>query len=343
MSRSAAELPVVTVVTAVYNTGRFVVCGLDSLVAQTYPKEKIQHIIVDDCSTDDSVQMIKEWLLRNPGHHAELIQHSRNRGLCASLNDGLKLATGKYYAPMADDIWKPEKLAEIVERFEKEDAMVAVIHTGYDICDENDVVYRENVNNRLGAPSDDPFINMLVAGLDIHAVTTVHRTAALQEMNGFDERLSFEDLDLYLRLLNKGYRFVKLDRPLTIYRKIQVNNNSLSQQPHKGYSFASDFLKMNGSHYGHSMERDEVNAAMMMDALEIWFVSRYSKRFRPRKLQYHTIWTRFLLRLYREKRMFFSYFGLLFRLYFLKKYSPYSFRDILYLARLYFRKNIAYI
>lgn len=337
------ERPVVTVVTAVYNTGRYVVQGLDSLLAQDYPVDRIQHILVDDCSTDDSVQRIEAWLAAHPQHACTFIRHEKNQGLCKSLNDGLQIARGKYYSPMADDIWKPDRLSCMVTAFEQLEEDVAVLHTDYDLCDEEGRVYQENVITEKKKVSADPFINTLASGLDIHAVTTMHRTRVLQEMGGFDERLSFEDLDLYLRLYNKNYRVSKLSVPLTIYRKIQKNNNSLSQQPHYHYRFVDDFLKMNGSHYGYSRERDEINAAMYRDALTIYMLDRHNVHPKLGPNRYHTIWTPFLLRIYREKNMFGSYCRLLFNLWLRKKYSPYSLRDILYLGRKYFRKHEPYL
>ncbi len=54
--------PLITVVTLVFNTGKYVLKGLESVKNQTYPKELIQHLIIDDCSTDDSVELIEKWI-----------------------------------------------------------------------------------------------------------------------------------------------------------------------------------------------------------------------------------------------------------------------------------------
>ena len=64
MSEKEVErVPLVTVITLVYNTGKYMPATLASIKNQTY--SNIQHIIVDDCSTDDSVNIVEVWLAQN--------------------------------------------------------------------------------------------------------------------------------------------------------------------------------------------------------------------------------------------------------------------------------------
>src|SRR6266508_3803591 len=99
--------PLVTVFVGSYNQSRFVEECLDSVRHQTYPN--LQIIIFDDCSKDNSVAVIDTWLKR---HRLDwqFIPHSRNIGICASLNEVLRLARGKYISMVAaDDVWQPDK------------------------------------------------------------------------------------------------------------------------------------------------------------------------------------------------------------------------------------------
>src|ERR1039457_6887169 len=94
------DLPLVSVLVGCYNHARYVTETLESVRLQTYPK--IQLIIWDDCSRDNSVEAIQSWI-RQHNYECIFLQHSVNRGICQSLNEALALAQGKYISMVAAD------------------------------------------------------------------------------------------------------------------------------------------------------------------------------------------------------------------------------------------------
>ena len=337
------ELPLVTVLTLVYNTGKHAIRGLDSVLAQTYPHEKIQHIIIDDCSTDDSVALIEYWISQHPEHRCEFIQHKKNLGICPSLNEFLSLAKGKYYSGMSDDLWKPERLRICIEEFEKLPEDYALLYTPIDICDENDRIIDTNVLARHKGNFPDDFVELLTRGVQIPATSSIHRLSALLEVGGYDERLSFEDVDMLLRLCGK-YKFHLLNNSLSIYRKNLQNPNSHSDKARRTLSFVLDMPKMNANAFGQNSDHDDLLVSAYLDELEIWYLLSYGKSFSlSRARKYHTLLTPFMLRMFRDKRQFMKYYGRLLSLLFFKKYSPYSARDIFFFARKYFDKDFSFI
>jgi len=96
-----------------YNHSRFILETLESVRAQTYKNTEL--IILDDCSSDDSVSIIERWLQEN-AIACTFIRHQKNQGICKSLNETLAVATGKYISMVAsDDLWLPDKIARQVE------------------------------------------------------------------------------------------------------------------------------------------------------------------------------------------------------------------------------------
>lgn len=83
--------PLVSVIVPVYNVESYIEVCLNSIRQQTY--NKIEIIIVEDCSTDTSRQVLEKHLTDK---RIRLIQHGKNKGLSAARNTGIEYATGDY-------------------------------------------------------------------------------------------------------------------------------------------------------------------------------------------------------------------------------------------------------
>ena len=108
--------PLVSVVVLNHNNARFVGEAIESVVVQTYRQWEM--IVVENASTDDSWEIIRAWMKRDPRIRA--IRLSRAVNIPAGRNLGLALAQGSYIAPLdSDDVWQPELLSRLVEFMER--------------------------------------------------------------------------------------------------------------------------------------------------------------------------------------------------------------------------------
>ncbi|MBM6614271.1 glycosyltransferase [Desemzia sp. RIT804] len=108
------EYPLVSVIVPVYNVEAYIEECLDSIIDQTY--EKLEIIVIDDGSTDNSQQKIQPYLTDN---RVQLIEQE-NRGLSGARNTGLKAATGEYILFVdSDDYIEVFTIKEVVEKLEK--------------------------------------------------------------------------------------------------------------------------------------------------------------------------------------------------------------------------------
>src|SRR5690554_3918162 len=113
--------PLVTVFIPVYNCENFIDECLKSILNQTY--KNIEVLLVDDGSTDNSVEKIKKY--SDP--RIRLIQNERNMGIPYTRNVGLKEAKGKYIAIMdSDDISMPIRIEKQVAYLEQHPEIDAV-------------------------------------------------------------------------------------------------------------------------------------------------------------------------------------------------------------------------
>lgn len=85
----------VSIIVPVYNVSAWIVDCLTSIAIQKYPQ--IECLLIDDCSPDDSVDKINQFLFNYEGNVSfYMIKHKNNLGLSAARNTGIKHATGEY-------------------------------------------------------------------------------------------------------------------------------------------------------------------------------------------------------------------------------------------------------
>lgn len=212
------NLPLVTIAAINYNNSRTLAATLDSIQKQTYPNMEL--IVVDDCSTENDVALIEEWLA---GYHGKykLVLQPENKGVCATYNAALKHATGKYFTAIdTDDLMTPEKTAIQVAVLEQTGDEVGAIYTDAGIMDvhgnRQDELFIRKYRQFDTIPSGDIYRELL-AGNFIPCMTVMVKKAVFDEIGGYDEQLVYEDYDMWLRIA-RAYQFIYLDAITAYYR-----------------------------------------------------------------------------------------------------------------------------
>jgi len=100
------NLPKVSIVLPTYNGYKYIRQSIDSCLNQTY--KNIELIIVDDCSTDETPEIIKSY----KDKRIKCVRHKKNKGLPCALNTGFANATGDYLTWTSDDNFYTEKAIE---------------------------------------------------------------------------------------------------------------------------------------------------------------------------------------------------------------------------------------
>ena len=117
----------ISIIKPSYNTAEYIADSIRSVINQTYSSWEL--IIVDDCSTDDTIGIVKQF----DDARIILIQNEINSGAAISRNRALREAKGRWIAFLdSDDIWEPEKLEKQL-RFMKENNY-SFSFTDYRIC-----------------------------------------------------------------------------------------------------------------------------------------------------------------------------------------------------------------
>jgi glycosyltransferase involved in cell wall biosynthesis len=214
----------VSVVLPVYNAELYLEEAIKSILKQTY--KNFEFIIVNDGSNDSSLEII-EKLMKNDSRI--VLVNRENKGLVYTLNEGIRLAKGKYIARMdADDV-------SLSDRFEKQINFME--SKKLDICGSHFAMIDESSNllNFVLVPLSHETCSLSLASKVPFAHPSVMiRKSFLDENNllyGQSQYQIAEDIDLWIRMFDKGAIFGNFDEILFQYR---VLDNSLSRINDKG-------------------------------------------------------------------------------------------------------------
>ena len=135
------EKELVSIIIPVYNASSFLLDTIKTIQEQTY--ENWEAIFVDDCSKDNSVEIIKKEQKKDK--RIKLVKNKENSGAAVSRNNGIDIATGKYLCFLdADDKWHKDKLSKQVKFMKQKNCEFSF--TGYEFADENCVPNGKKVN-----------------------------------------------------------------------------------------------------------------------------------------------------------------------------------------------------
>jgi glycosyltransferase involved in cell wall biosynthesis len=204
----------VSVICLCYNQAPYLEEALKSVWAQSYPNVEV--IVVDDASTDNSAEVIKSLLKGKP--EVPFIQHEENQGNCRSFNRGLQLATGNYVIDFAlDDVMHPDRIARQVSFFESLPADYGVIYHNALYVDQKGKDLHTHFQSDFSAPEGDIY-SRLISTYFIPPPTMMFKKQVIDEMDGYDESLSYEDFDFWVRS-SRNYKYGYQPELLTSIRK----------------------------------------------------------------------------------------------------------------------------
>jgi len=208
MAIMASGRPLVSVITATYNMGRYLGAAIDSVLAQSCPE--VESIVVDDGSTDGTAAV----LARYTGDPRVRILRQENQGQTRAKNRGLREARGSFIGFCdADDRWRPDKLERQIPYFSGRPRL--------------GVVYGDFAQiDAAGTPGTAPrwpcysgrITGRLLVDNFVHFPTTLVRREAVERAGGFDESLTMGiDYDLWLRI-SVDWDFLHIPEVFVDYR-----------------------------------------------------------------------------------------------------------------------------
>ena len=205
----------VSVIMPSYNYANYISDAIESVLKQNI--QDIELIIIDDCSKDNSVQVIHRYENKDP--RIRTILHKENLGIARTYNDGLDAAEGEYIAFLdSDDIWKKNKLEKQLSILRKKDDLV-VWSEGTVIDKEGKPTGQTFTQREHGSrrkKSGDIFNELLLNNFIFDSTLIVKRENITHIR--FDKDLKYLNDHRFAIDLARNYSYYFIDEPLADYR-----------------------------------------------------------------------------------------------------------------------------
>jgi len=209
--------PTVSIVIPAYNASKYIGECIESILNQTL--QDFELIIVNDCSTDDTLDTIKKYTDKR----IIIINNNTNYGVAKSLNDGIKIAKGKYIAIMdSDDVMIPERLQITYDYLENNKKVFLVGGALYYMEDNGEIIQKDIP--QLG-------FEKIKQRLKRHNCLW-HNTIMFRndKKTFYREKFRYsQDYDFYTLLITRGKRIENITQVLAKYR-VHKNSTSYSKR-----------------------------------------------------------------------------------------------------------------
>lgn len=206
-------MPKVSIIIPTYNSSLFIKRTIESVFRQTFKDWEL--IIVDDCSTDQTTDIIEDLMMDNP--KIKLFKTPQNSGAPAlPKNIGIEKAQGEYIAFLDhDDEWLPEKLEKQLEFFEKnKNKKIGLVSCGANLINENQKCFSKYNPNQFRYD----FPGILLRNPIYSNSSVMMRKDVINQVGQRDLNMKYsEDWDMWIRTAKAGFELCFVNQLLFNY------------------------------------------------------------------------------------------------------------------------------
>jgi glycosyltransferase involved in cell wall biosynthesis len=231
--------PEVSICLPVYNGGKFLAEALESALQQSFSDFEL--LAVDDCSTDDSPQILEEFARRDS--RITVWRNDKNKGLFQNYNEAIKRAQGQLIKPFAqDDLWEKNTLERMVGAYHGHDGVTLIAVARNWISETGDLIEtRRHLEETCRVDGTELIKQCLMEFKNSIGEPSAVLFPRQAGSDGFDARYyHLGDLDYWLRILQHG-DYVFLNEPLCRFRRHQ---GSATNKNLENLLFGIDMLRL---------------------------------------------------------------------------------------------------
>jgi len=212
-----ATMQKVSIVLPTYNGEKYIRQSIDSIIGQTFTDWEL--IIVNDCSTDATPQIAKEYADKD--NRIKVIHNEVNKKLPNSLNIGFAASSGEYLTWTSDDnMYEPTAIEEMCDYLDN--------HAEYMVCAEMECI---DENGNLLSDKKAAYSNKMMYLYNCVGACFMYKREVLDTIGDYDnDFFCVEDYDYWIRILNKYGSIGYIEKNLYKYR---IHSESLTATKYK--------------------------------------------------------------------------------------------------------------
>ena len=278
------EIPLVSVVVVTYNSSKTIIETLESIKEQTY--DRIELVITDDCSSDDTIALVNKWLEHNSSRfiNAVVVTTDKNTGVAGNHKRGIAKTQGVWIKTIAgDDLLIPEAIEEYV-RYVGSNDIIQMCVCDVECFSSDGEVSPQSIElyNKYFQYANEPYekqLDRVMTQLVFVGPTYFYSRKLYNEVGGCPEKYGCaEEWPFVYKVIKAGHRIYAIDKKLVKYR---VQSDSISHDKSKDGLISKHLFMGMYSHYFDYPFKDLIRRGKYLTA---WHYALY---YWGHKLQYN--------------------------------------------------------
>jgi len=211
---SSKSLPLITIITVVYNGEKYLEETIKSVLAQNYPN--IEYLVIDGGSTDGTLDILRRY-----DDYIDYWVSEKDKGIYDAINKGLTLARGSLVGIIgADDIYYKEAVMSVIAC--AKNSKKELLYGGVDYIDAYGVVER---SPRIQKPEDE---NFMVRGMSIPHIASFLSMSVYKRYGLYNTVYRYaSDYDYYMKIYRDGISIGYIEKQLTKFRNTGATNTQV--------------------------------------------------------------------------------------------------------------------
>ncbi|ODV54867.1 MULTISPECIES: glycosyltransferase [Lysinibacillus] len=261
----------ISAVIPTFNAELYIEKAIQSILKQTVHVNEI--IIIDDGSVDQTCKVVRKIQNDEPN----IVLHTqKNTGASTARNNGIHVATGNWILFLdADDECSEDLVETYLAKINEATEDISAIYTAYyQINEHSQVISSQLRGKRLSGT--EGFCDILIRNPIISPSGVLVNKKQLNELNGFNTQIKYvEDVDLWVRLLDRDYSIEYIDRPLSFIRRHSNNTTSSMSTSHNAEKlimdqYGLDYIKEKLYKRSYTMEKNSLDFALFLIRYKHW-------------------------------------------------------------------------
>lgn len=199
------NLPNVSVIVPAYNEEKTIIKTLKSILNLDYPKDKLELIVVNDGSTDNTEKIVKEFVNLNNLRDIKIISQ-KNSGKASCLNKGLSILKGEFFACLDADSFVDKNALKRMLKLHMNDENLAIVTPILKVHQPKTLFQKFQRLEYLASMVVIKLMSFMDCNFIAPGPFSLYKTKIIKELGGFDENNLVEDQEIAYKAQKNHYR-----------------------------------------------------------------------------------------------------------------------------------------